>query len=135
MPRRKKTENRQALEFAGILALAGLVFAGLSLWRQHPSRALWFGGAGLGVLAFAVVARPLWLRFFRAWMKLAEGMGWVMTRVLLTLFYFLVVTPVGLYRRWTGRPTLDTTWRDGKATFWIDKDPVEPTIERYAKRY
>ena len=135
MPRRKKTENRQALEFAGILAAAGVVFAGLSLWRHHTSRALWFGGAGLGVLVLALVARPLWVRFFRAWMKLAEGMGWVMTRLLLTVFYFLVMTPVGLFRRWTGRPTLDTTWHDGRSSYWIDKEPIEPTIERYAKRY
>lgn len=135
MPRRLKTENRRALEFAAILAVAGVGFGALSLWRHHTGRAAIFAGAGVAALALALVARPLWIRLFRLWMGLAEALGWVMTRVLLTVFYFLVLTPVGLFRRWTGRPTLDTAWRDGKASYWIDKDPVEPTVDRYAKRF
>jgi hypothetical protein len=135
VPKPKKTEYRRALEFAAILAGAGVIFAGLSLWRGHGSRAAIFAGAGLGSLALALAVRPLWLAFFRLWMKLAEGMGWVMTRVLLTLFYFLVLTPFGLVRRLMGRPTLDTTWRTGKGSYWVDKEPVPSTIERYMKRY
>jgi hypothetical protein len=135
VPRAKKTEARRALEFALILAGAGVAFAGLALWRHHATRAALFAGAGLGALALALAVRPLWLAFFRAWMKLAEGMGWVMTRVLLTVFYFLLVTPFGLIRRLSGKPTLDTTWRTGRRTYWIDKEPVPSTIERYKKRY
>ena len=135
MPPRKKTESRQALEFAVILAVAGVAFAALSLWRHHPSRAAVFAGLGLGALAVALAARPVWVRLFRLWMKLAEGLGWVMTRVLLTVFYFLVLTPFGLVRRLTGNPTLDTDWSARKSSYWIDKDPVDATVDRYAKRF
>lgn len=135
MALKRKTEYRRSLEFAAILALAGLVFGGISWWRGHGGRAAIFAGSGVGVLALALALRPLWLAFFRLWMKLAEGMGWVMTRVILSVFYYLVLTPFGLVRRVMGQPPLDTAWHDGKATYWIDKEPVEPTIERYAKRY
>ena len=135
MPRRKKTEVRQALEFAAILALIGLVAGGISWWRGHPERAQLFAGIGVGALAVALVLRPVWIRFFRLWMKMAEGMGWVMTRVILGLFYFLVLTPFGIVMRLLGKPTLDTAWHDGKSTYWVDKDPVEASIDRYAKRY
>jgi hypothetical protein len=135
MPRKKKSEYRQALEFAALLAVLGVAFAAISLWRHHISRASVFAGVGLGALALAVVARPVWVRAFRLWMKLAEGMGWVMTRVLLTVFYVLILTPFGWVRKITGNPTLDTTWRDGKPSFWVEKEPVESTVDRYAKRY
>ena len=135
MPRPKKTEARQALEFAAILALLGLVAGGISWWRGHPGRAQLFAGIGLGALAVALVLRPVWIRFFRLWMKMAEGMGWVMTRVILTLFFFLVLTPFGIVMRLLGKPTLDTAWHDGKTTYWIDKEPVEASLDRYAKRY
>ena len=135
MPRRKKTEFRQALEFAVILAVVGVAFASLSLWRHHPSRAAVFAGLGLGALVLALIARPVWIRLFRLWMKLAEGMGWVMTRVLLSIFYFAVLTPFGLVRRLTGNPTLDTSWTERKTSYWIDKEPAEATVDRYAKRY
>src|SRR5258706_8816710 len=127
MPRRKKSESRQALEFAAILALLGAAAAGLALWRGHGARAAVFAALGLAALGLAAVARPLWLRLFRAWMKLAEGMGWVMTRVLLTVFFFGILTPVGLVLRMFGKSTLDTAWKDGRATYWIDKEPVEAT--------
>jgi hypothetical protein len=68
-------------------------------------------------------------------MKMAEGMGWVMTRVILTLFYFLILTPFGIVMRLLGQPTLDTAWHDGKTTYWVDKAPVEASLDRYAKRY
>ena len=83
----------------------------------------------------ALVARPVWLAFFRLWMKLAEGMGWVMTRVVLSVFYFLVLTPFGLGRRLMGKPTLDTAWPARTSSHWIDMEPAERSIERYKKRY
>jgi hypothetical protein len=135
VPRRQKTESRQALEFAAILAGIGLVFGGISWWRGHVGRAEIFAGVGVGALVVALAVRPLWIRFFRLWMKLAEGMGWVMTRVILTVFFFLILTPFGLVMRLLGKPTLDTAWHDGKTSYWIDKEPVEPSIDRYAKRY
>ena len=135
MPRKQKSEYRKSLEFAAILALAGLVFGGISWWRGHGGRAAIFAGVGVGALVVAVAVRPLWLAFFRLWMKLAEGMGWVMTRVILSVFYYLVLTPFGLVRRVMGEPPLDTAWRDGKTTYWIDKEAVEATVERYGKRF
>jgi hypothetical protein len=132
---RRKSEARRAIEFAAILAGVGLAFAALALWRHHAHRAVVFAGAGLAALALALLVRPVWLALFRLWMTLGAGLGWVMTRVLLTVFYFAILTPFGLFRRMAGKPTLDTTWRDGKPSSWIDREPVEPTIERYAKRY
>lgn len=135
MARRKKSEYRLALEFAAILAGLCVVFAAVSLYRHHGTRAAVLAGGGLAALTLALVARPVWLAFFRLWMKLAEGMGWVMTRVILTLFYFLILTPFGWVRHLSGNPTLDTVWRDGKASYWIDREPVEASLDRYAKRF
>ena|ERR1044071_3484954 len=38
----------------------------------------------------------------RAWMKLAEAMAFVMTRVILGVVFFLVVTPIGVVKRMMG---------------------------------
>jgi len=123
------------VEFAVVLACIGIAFSIVSLVRHHGERAAFFGGAGLFAVVLAALARPIWVAFFRLWMKLAEAMGWVMTRVILSVFYFLVLTPVGWARRLMGKATLDTVWRDGQSSYWIEKEPVEPSIERYMKRY
>lgn len=135
MAHRKKSESRRAIEFAVILACMGLVFAALAVWRHHTLRGAVFAGAGIVALALALLVRPVWLLLFRLWMKFGEALGWVMTRVILTLFYFAILTPYGLVRRLMGKPTLDTAWRDGRVSYWVSKEPVEASVERYAKRY
>jgi hypothetical protein len=34
-----------------------------------------------------------------------------------------------------GKRPLDLAWKDGKATYWIDKQPGEYTVERYERLF
>ena len=135
MARKTKTEARRAWEFAGLIAAIGVGGGIFAFVRHHPGRAALFGALGLAAPATAAVLPGVWLRLFRAWMTLANALSWVMTRVILSLFYFLVVTPFGVVRRVLGKSTLDAAWRDGKSSYWIDRTPTEASVERYSKRY
>ncbi|HUC44882.1 MAG TPA: SxtJ family membrane protein [Candidatus Sulfotelmatobacter sp.] len=135
MARRRKTEYRRALEFAVVLAVLGGVFATGSVLRGHATRAVAYAACGVAALLVALVARRAWIAVFRIWMTVAEALGRVMTLVALSLFYFLVLTPVGLVSRRFGSKPLDTSFKDGRSTYWVDRDSVPPSIERYAKRY
>lgn len=108
----------------GVLVLIG-VFA---LWRrewQFVATGLpgLFFGLGGGLITLSVV-RPLLLRpIYRVWMGLAFVLGFVMTRVLLTTFYFLAMTPVGWLRRTFGASPLLTKPTDRVDTYWIEREP------------
>ncbi len=53
---------------------------------------------------------------YRGWMLIGHLLGWINTRIILGFVFYLVVTPIGLYRRWLGkdpmgrqlRPDLDS---------------------------
>lgn len=54
----------------------------------------------------------------KAWMKLAEGLSFVSTRIILAFVFFLVLTPIGLIKRAMGWDPLhrrshglDSYWR------------------------
>ena len=137
---RTKTERERAQEFAlvlpVVLGLLAAVFYWGPLWLpQKPRLALGLLVAAPAVSAVAVILPPVWLRLFRAWMLLAEGLSWLMTRVILTVFYFVVLTPIGLLMRVLGKRPLDVRWKDGKSSYWVEKKPVEFTLERYGKQY
>ncbi len=83
----------------------------------------------------ALILPPVWLRVFRLWMKLGAALNFVMTRVILTIFYYLILTPFSLVMRLFGKAPLDLAWKDGKATYWVDKDAGEGGFERYGKQY
>ena len=63
----------------------------------------------LSTLAVPAALAPV----YRVWMRLAEVLGWINTRVLLIVIFYLVVTPIGLMMRIFRRSPLDDGyWKD-----------------------
>jgi hypothetical protein len=82
--------------------LVGGIFAAIGLWplvvRGAPPRASALIAAGLLVLPAIICPRSL-APVYRGWMAVGHVLGWVQTRLVLGLLFYLVVTPVGLIRR------------------------------------
>lgn len=135
MPRKKRTEAQEARRFGLVLAVLAAALGGWSLWREHAVRAVFFGVVASLAAILPPLAPLLWLRAFRAWMRLAEVLSWVSTRVILGLFFYLVLTPIGLAARLVRKDPLDLAWKDGQPSYWKDKDLVAETLERYEKQY
>jgi hypothetical protein len=74
------------------------------------------------VLALVLAAglwRPGWFRgFYRAGMTVNHYVGLTMGRVLLTVFFFVVVTPLGLLLRATGRDLLKLRRLPPGGSYW-----------------
>ena len=135
MPRRKKTEQQQVQQFALMLPVVLGLLATLAWWRENPRAGLGLLIAGPVICLVALVLPPVWLRLFRLWMKLGAALNFVMTRVILTVFYYLILTPFSLVMRLFGKAPLDLAWKDGKASYWVDKPAEEGDVERYEKQY
>lgn len=112
--------RRFGLVMAGALAafsVAALV-SGRDWWPFTVFSALAFT-----LLAFAAPRLLAPVEWF--WMKLAGVMGFVVTNVLLTVFFFLVMTPAALLMRVLGKDPLNV--RSGRATtFWVKVESDGP---------
>ena len=53
----------------------------------------------------------------RVWMRFARALGWVNSRILLTLLFFVVITPYGALQRLVGRDRLGRTWHGATPTW------------------
>lgn len=135
MEEKHRLEGKQARRLATLLSVLLLFLALLAAWHGHARRAGLCAGGAAAVLVVRFAAFPLWLRFFALWMRLAEVLGWFWTGAILTLLYYVVITPVGLIFRIVGRDALDLKFRDGRSSYWIAKDPVESTLDRYRKPF
>ncbi len=91
--------------------------------------------AAIGVvLALVGTVAPMILKpLYYGWMSLAFTLGFVMTRVILTIFFFLVLTPVGLVMKLIGRDALERKLDPGAESYWIDKEYPIPDRSRYEK--
>lgn len=126
-----KTELRK---FGVTVGAAFAVLGTISWWRGHelPPRVLWTLGGLLFVpgLLFPGVLGPVQ----RAWMAFALVLGHVNTRIILTVLYYLVMTPVGFVMRLFHDP-LDRSLRDGKESHWVKREPETPELARYERQF
>jgi hypothetical protein len=120
--------RRFGLTVGGVFLLLGC----LSWWRGHEvaPRIMWALGAPLFTLG--LVAPSLLGPVERAWMAMAEVLGRINTRIILTALFFVIFTPIGWIRRWRDDP-LDRGMHDGRTSNWIPRarTPVDPARYRH----
>jgi hypothetical protein len=130
-------ERARLRRFGVTIGLAFWVLGALVLWRHRawlPIPAL-FGALGAALLLLAGLA-PVWLRPIEwAWMKLANALGWVMTRVVLGVIFLLVFTPAGLIRRLLGKDPLELRFDHRAASYWHARTEADPSPERMEKMF
>lgn len=135
MARRNVTESTQARRTGIVLVVLLAAFAAIALWRGRPERAAIWGGAAAASVALVFALPSVWLSIWRVWMRVAMAISSVITVVILGVCYFLIFTPVGLVMRLAGRDALDASWRRRKDSYWIAREPVDPSLDRYRKQF
>jgi Saxitoxin biosynthesis operon protein SxtJ len=118
----ERSTRARAFRFGlGALVLLG-GFGALLWWRKHHAvtgGSIAGVGAALLLLALAWPAGALGVR--TAWMKLAGAIGWVNSRILLGVLFFVVLTPISLFRRLGGAREAYRPRRGGDG-YWRNRD-------------
>jgi len=131
----------------GWAMLGGFTFlallAWIAAWRGGAPVARWIGSAGqitgsilllVGVLLFALsrVAVPASKRIYVIWMACGLAIGMVVSTILLTIMFVLVLPIFSLILR-VGDP-LRKKLRTSPS-YWEDYTPHEPTLERMRRLF
>jgi len=129
-----KDEKPELRKFGLTLGMFLGLLGGWALWRKSGIYPYFFATAV--VLILMGMARPTFLRLvYKAWMGLAKCVGWFMTRVILLVLFYLVVTPIGLISRLSGRNSLNLRFDRKAEPYWIPKAKPRPEREAYEKQY
>lgn len=113
------------------------IFGGLALfgfWRGNLFPVCFFGFLSFLGVAFSCLPK-LMKPVFAAWMRAGHAIGMVLTTILLSLAYYLVVTPSALIRRMTGGKLIATKPDPDAASYWVARDEKVQPRERFHKRY
>jgi small-conductance mechanosensitive channel len=128
-------ETKKDLRNFGItVGIVLILIAGLLFWKQKDSF-LYFGILG-ALLISAALVKPLILKpLNKAWMTLAILMGWIMTRVILTILFFIVLTPTAFIAKLFRKDFLDLKIDKSKSTYWVKREKKNFTPEDYEKQF
>lgn len=101
--------------------IVGSIFLLIGLWplavRAEPLR-LWVVGIAAGLVLPAVLFPKVLTPIYRLWMTIGDALGWINTRIILSLVFYALFTPIGVIRR-----------------VLLKKDPLHLAFEPEAETY
>jgi hypothetical protein len=125
---------RDLRKFGVTIGTVLLLFACFLIWK-HKHTGYYFLLIGdilvfLGIF-FPTILRPL----NKAWMTLAILLGWVMTRVILSILFYVVITPISLIARISGKQFLDLKIDKSRTTYWEKRKSAPTTPADYERQF
>jgi hypothetical protein len=118
------------LTVGGVFILMGVLFL-----LRHRSSYPCFLGAGALLAVFGVIWPRALKYVYITWMALAFTLGFIMSNVILTLFFFLFVTPIGLLARLFQKDFLALKWDKRAASYWIQCGSKGKTAKTYERQF
>ncbi len=115
-------KSDEAVKKTGITVGVVLILISLFLWYLGKTSFIYFSIIGGLFVILAFIAIPILRPFHKIWMMLALLMGFVMSRVILTLLYYLVLTPIGLVAKLVGKKFMPLGFDKNASTYWEKRD-------------
>jgi len=135
VPDKKSGRTGELRKYGIVMAVALAAIGGLLFWRGKNHHLIFFALAAVFLVAGLAVPGLLG-PVYKAWMTLARMMGWVMTRVILTVSFLVVLVPLGLFLRLCGKDLLDVRFKTaGQGSYWKEKNPENAGKRDYEKQF
>jgi uncharacterized membrane protein HdeD (DUF308 family) len=126
--------DAQARKSALLVAAVLLLIGAWNFYRGRMTVVVILGSIGAALvlvgLFFPVAARG----FHKAWMRFAALLGHVNSRILLTLMYYLAITPYGLVSRLAGRDPLRRRGKGGES-HWVERKRTRQEREQFERLF
>jgi saxitoxin biosynthesis operon SxtJ-like protein len=104
--------------------IVGGIFAVIGLWpvvfRTEGPR-LWALALAVALVGPAVVFPRSLTHVYRVWMAAGEVLAWINTRIILSVIFYGLVTPMGIVMRRFGSDPMRRRFEPGAATYRVTK--------------
>jgi hypothetical protein len=102
---------------------SGLALVLISLILAWATSTQFFLPLGIGLLVVTMTAPGLFRPFAKVWFGLSHAMGTVVSRILLTILFYIMVIPVGIIRRLLGKDAMQLkSWKEGRTSVFQTRD-------------
>jgi len=129
-----KGEKSDLRKFGVTMSIILIMIAGFLFWKEKESFQIFLTvGVVLCVLGLAipVVLKPI----YWGWMIFATILGWIMTRVILSLLFYVMITPIGLISRLFGKQFLELKWDKSQKSYWNKRKKLVRNKTYYEQQF
>jgi hypothetical protein len=129
-----KSTKKDLRNFGLAVGVVLFLIGGLLFWKERPSYP-YFLGIGTFLIASGLILPGLLKPFQKVWMTLAVILGWIMTRVILSILFYLILTPTGFAARLTGARFLELKWDKEAKSYWNLREEKAAEPKSYEKQF
>ena len=130
------TSSKEIRKFGLVIAIAlGAIGSFVYVKSGNFDVVGWLWGIGLLFLILGFILPSILRPVYRIWMLLAFFIGGIVSRVILTVLFYVVLTPTALVLRLFGKDVLDQRFEKDRESYWIKKDLSDHTKDQYRKMY
>ncbi len=121
----------------GITMAVAITVLGVIRWWLHgfgePPVYFFYVAAAFVILGLALprVLKPV----FYVWIKFGLALNWIMTRLVLTLAFWLMIVPTRFLIRLFGTDPLKREFLPDAPSYWEEAEEQPDSIERYLKQF
>mgnify|MGYP001295417721 CR=1 FL=1 len=129
-----KTENKDLRSFGITFGIIFLIIAGFLFYIENESFQLFIVISSAFIifgLLFPITLKPIYI----SWMSFAIILGWFMTRFILSLLFYLIVTPIGLITRVLGKDFLELKKEASNGSYWNQRESSLEKNQNYDKQF
>tara|TARA_Y100001968_G_scaffold280233_1_gene276606 strand:+ start:31 stop:441 length:411 start_codon:yes stop_codon:yes gene_type:complete len=87
-----------------------------------------------GFLWLSIIIPILLKPVYLVWMSFAVILGWIMTRVILSSLFYLIITPIGIITRLLGEDFLGLKTSNSDS-YWNERDRSKELNQNYEKQF
>ena len=129
-----KTTKKEIRNFGITIGSIFLIIGAILLWKNNINYPI-FMIIGIILLVSGLVIPIILKPIYFLWMIFATILGWIMTRVILSMLFYIILTPIGLIARLFGKQFLELRWEKSKESYWNFRTNEHLKKENYEKQF
>lgn len=127
--------SKPALKKFGITFSIIFLLLGIILYFNNSQLYLYSIITGLLFLSTSIIFPKALIPFYKTWMTLAIILGIITTNIILILLFYLVLTPIGLIIKLSGKELLDLKFDKEKKSYWNKREFSKYKKENSERQY
>lgn len=125
---------KEVRKFGITFSILAIGLAAYCFYKENPLWMVFLGGSLFFILT-GMWSYPILRPIYVGWMTFAFAFGWVNTRLILGIVFYLIFTPAGLVMKLLGKDPLVLRFDREATTYWVKRKPQDQSKNRYEKLF
>ena len=127
-------KRKQLRRFGIQLGIALGLLGGLFWWKENNIY-VYLSIFSLIFLLIGLLWPSLLAPIYKVWLAVAKFMGTLITKIILIILFYLVITPIGLLLRLFGKDFLKLRFDKNGNSYWIKQQSSSHNKSQYDRQY